>query len=279
MSIRSSRSKHHRTAAFGGGGGGAPTFNLSISGLTNIVSKSFADAPQNNGIAISPDGTVLWLCSTAAIFEVNEYILSTPEDIISAGAVNGTKTLPGESNITSFAVSTDGDFLFYLGTSADTIRRMPVSTPWSIATAGAVDDSVSIAVDIPNAVGLSFNFDGTKMYVYDAVPRDIGVYVLSTPWQPSTKGAITRSADLRPDISAAEGMYVTPDERYIMLGDGVLQELLEMLTPGDISTLTYLHEATAGFPGIQSKNGYVEWNTGSKVYSCTQGQLVFQADT
>ena len=133
--------------------------------------------------------------------------MATPELTIESGAVRDTSgipfaalDLPNLSNaafVGSFDVSEqdtaprgvafsgDGSRMFVAGASADSVHEYALSAPFDVSTAGFVD-SLNVTAQGTSPEGVAFSGDGYKMFVVDAVTRDVNEYALSAPFDVST---------------------------------------------------------------------------------------------
>jgi len=277
-------------AGGGGGGSGAPTFDLVINDLTSVGSITRTDGPGDNaGIWFNPDGTQMYIMGINGLQEINQYNLSTAWDITSAGATPDVAvtvsppTSESASSIRCITFSHDGNNVFILGNLADRVRHFTT-------TAGAWDISsgltgVSNSLDLTGAgirpYHISFNYDGSAMYLLDAVNNEVNKFPLTgDPWDILTRGTLVQ-VSLAGITTNPEGGYMTPDERYFIIKDGARSyALVEMLTPGDLTTLSDLHSTNVDFPA--TTNGlhfFVKTDDGSKVYCGNQDNTVSQATT
>jgi len=84
------------------------------------------------------------------------------------------------------AFSHDGTKMFHGGNDDDDIHEYTLSTAWDVSTASYVD-AFSIASQDNEPFGITFNNDGTKMFVAGAKSGDsIYEYTLSTAYDVST---------------------------------------------------------------------------------------------
>jgi sugar lactone lactonase YvrE len=70
-----------------------------------------------------------------------------------------------ETNPSSIFFSTDGTKMFVLGLTTTTVYQYTLSTGFDISTASYSSNSFSVSSQDANTTGLTFNSDGTKMYV------------------------------------------------------------------------------------------------------------------
>ena len=159
-----------------------------------------------------------------------------------------TTTLTGVSAAT---FSPDGMKMYAAqddpASSFDRLHQYALSTPWNSATAN-LEENISLGtLGIPGAV--TFNGDGTYMFLLNLYYQRITRYTLSTAWDISTiSGSISKDLDI--DLVDAFNMYITPDGTGIYIEDD-FRYLAEytMSTPWNVTTAT-LTRYTSLFSGL-----------------------------
>jgi len=187
-------------------------------------------------LAFKPDGTKVYTADNGTN-QVIQYPLSTAWDISTLGSSEATLTVSGEeTSIRGVAFSSDGEKVYIVGATADTVFQYPLGTPWDLSTAGASNASKVVSGDMGTPVSIRFSADGERMYVYDS--DTIFQYPLSTPWDLSTAGSSTASHDFSGDVGSGSGIefHLNGSRVYITdsVGDAVFQFALS--TNWDIST-------------------------------------------
>ncbi len=161
------------------------------------------------------------------------------KDISSAGAVEASFSVGTEETLPSgVQLSRDGTKLYIVGESADQVRQYPLSTPFDIATAGAVEASFSVAGEDTSPQGLFFKSDGTKMYIVGVSSDSVHQYPLSTPFDISTAGAVEESFSVAGEDTSPQGLAFKADGTKLYVIGGVSDEVHQypLSTPWDIST-------------------------------------------
>jgi DNA-binding beta-propeller fold protein YncE len=154
----------------------ATPFDISTASLVAGSLSITSQTGTKTGIAISPDGTRLYICC-ANSDPIYEYALSTPFDLGSGSytgrslAFNGTAT-----NLNSMAVHPDGDRVFVLSDVTDKVHQINLSTPWDIST--GTDSGISLSVtSSPSGMGISA--DGLRLYTGDFSSDSITEYLIA----------------------------------------------------------------------------------------------------
>jgi VCBS repeat-containing protein len=157
----------------------------------DVSTASFVDSKdissQETGprdLAFNSDGTKMFVVGVQGD-DVNEYTLSTAFDVSTASFVDSKDISSQDSNPTGLAFNQDGTKMFVAGNAGDDINEYTLSTGFDVSTASFVDSfSVSSQDAQPN--GLTFNSDGTKMFVVGNQGNDINEYDLSLGFDVST---------------------------------------------------------------------------------------------
>lgn len=150
---------------------------------------TFNFGPQSTAMTaleFSTNGLRMFLSDIS--FFIYEYSLSTGFDITTASLNDDYDTDAEDDNTTGIAFNQDGSKMFLSGNETQEINEYGLSTNFNISTSSH-NNAFDISGELPSAVhGLSFNKDGTKMYVGpgDSTNEVIYEYDLSTPFDTTT---------------------------------------------------------------------------------------------
>ena len=97
--------------------------------------------------------------------DVNEYLLTTAYDITTASFVDAHVTGGEDTKPRALAFDSDGDILYVIGAEDNKISQYPLVTGFDISTTQAVTSQTSMRTNNIQPKGMSFNSDGTKMFV------------------------------------------------------------------------------------------------------------------
>jgi sugar lactone lactonase YvrE len=176
---------------------------------TLSLSQSFSVASQEiylTGMYISEDGLHLYVCGSQGN-DVNEYTLTSAFDLTTASF---TRSGISSTNIGGIYFSADGTKLYRTSFSQASIWYWSLSTAWDISSATFVS-APTLPTKSTGCTAITFNSDGTLLFVDDNTDDKIYSYTLSTGWdistiayseqlsfasQASTVGAIDFNADL-----------------------------------------------------------------------------------
>ena len=158
-------------------------FDVSTSSFVDSFSVNAQDT-QPIGIAFNIDGTKMFVVGNAGQ-DINEYTLSTGFDVSTASFVDAFSVSAQETSPRGVAFNTNGTKMFVVGNDGDEVNEYTLSTGFDVSTASFVDAfSISAQETIP--YDLTFNTDGTKMFIAGIAGQAIDEYTLSTGFDVST---------------------------------------------------------------------------------------------
>ena len=148
---------------------------------------SFSVASQETnptGLAFNLDGTKMFVVGTAND-TVFEYDLATGFDLTSGNVSYSTDSasVAGQStNPTDVTFNSDGTKMFILETTANKVFEYDLATGFSMASGNVSfsNDSFSLASQLTSPRGMTFNSDGTKMFVVELATDTVFEYDLAT---------------------------------------------------------------------------------------------------
>ena len=154
------------------GGGNDSVFQYSMSTAYDLStasydSVSFSVASQDTsplGLAFNSDGSKMYF-SGGLTDTVYQYTLSTPYNVGTASYDSVSFNVAAQET-TPFGLffNTTGTKLFVVGNNTDAVDQYSLSSAYNIGTASYDSVSYSITED-SNPLGVSFNPDGSKMYI------------------------------------------------------------------------------------------------------------------
>ena len=134
----------------------------------------------------------------------------------------------------------DGTKFYVTGNSNDTIFQYSMSTAHDISTASYDSKSLDVSGQDVSPKEISFNSDGTKMYLLGDVGNDINQYTLTTAYDISTASFDSVTASLNSSDSYF-GLHFKPDgtEFYVLNATADTVEQYSLTTAFDLSTVSY----------------------------------------
>ena len=139
-------------------------------------------------------------------------------------------------------LKSDGTRMYVLATGGGTnkVWQYDLSTAWDVSTASYNSVNLDINSRTPNAGGIFFKPDGTKMYLNDRTYQQLDEYTLSTAWDLSS-ASFTTNKDISTFNANPMGVFFKPDGTKVYFGDTNADTIREcnLTTAWDISTISY----------------------------------------
>jgi sugar lactone lactonase YvrE len=230
------------TGAAGADGISTAPFNpVAVTGATpslNVGSYNFFDQgvlTANTTVSFASVPTTARWTYTAK----GALLASAAYDITSAAYESSLNIGTKELNPRGVEFSTDGIFLYVIGSAGKDVNQYTLSTAWDVSTA-TFTRVFSISAQENDPTGVDFKTDGTEMYIIGKAGDDVNQYTLSTAWDVST-ASYTRAFSVAAQETDLTGIDFKTDgtEMYLCgdAGDDVNQYTLS--TAWDISSATF----------------------------------------
>ena len=140
-------------------------FDISTASYDSNLSIS-SNASGSKGLAFNSDGTKMFVNAANSSDEVVEYTLSTGFDVSTASYDSSFVTQSQDTSPQGLAFSNDGKKMFVAGDTGDDINEYTLSTGFDVSTASFVG-SFDVSSQGTTPTGITFNNDGTKMFITD----------------------------------------------------------------------------------------------------------------
>ena len=191
------------------------------------------------GLAFNTDGTKMFVLGDSGN-DVNEYTLSTGFDVSTASFVDSFSVNSQETDPSGIAFNTDGTKMFIVGQAGDDVNEYSLSTGFDVSTA-SFTDSASISSEDNAPKGLTFNNDGTKMYVVGGQNKSVYQYALTTGFDVSTKGSVVNTFSVNAQDTNPRDVEFNSDGTKMYVPGGEGQDINEytLSTAYDISTASF----------------------------------------
>jgi sugar lactone lactonase YvrE len=229
------------TAGFNNGAGTSASFNTP------------------NGIALSSDGTTLYVADTSNN-AIREIVIATGQVTTLAGAgtagfINGTGTSASFNSPNGIVTSFDGTTLYVADTNNNAIREIVISTGQvtTLAGAGAAGftdgTGTSASFNSPNGIAT----DGTNLYVTDPGNNAIRKIVIATEIVTTLAGAGTSGFNNGTGTSASfkspNGITISSDGTTLYVADTNNNAIREIvIATGQVTTLAGGGTSPTGTP-------------------------------
>ena len=158
-------------------------FDVSTASYVQVFSVN-AQEIYVSGMSFNNDGTKMYIIGASGD-DVNEYSLSIAFDISSASYVQRFYVGGYDNAPREITFNNDGSKMYILGNQGKDVNEFILSTAFDVSTASYVQRfSVQSQENTPN--GITFNNDGTKMFIVGNTGDDVNEYSLSTAFDVST---------------------------------------------------------------------------------------------
>jgi DNA-binding beta-propeller fold protein YncE len=228
----------------------------------------------------STDGSVMFLLNLTND-SIYQYSLSTAFDITSA-TYSKNKSFASESlTPADFAFKPDGTKMYLVDYSNDAIYQYSLSTAFDIASASYDSVSLSVGSQESTAFGLTFNSNGTKLFVI-GWSGFIYQYSLGTAYDLSTASYDSVSLDISSQDTTPVGVEISGnDDKLFVVGynsDSIYEYVLS--TPSDLSSASYSSVSFSFNSEDTNPFGAVFSADGTKMYMCgSTNYTLFQYST
>ena len=258
------------------------------------VTGTFAGVLNPTDVFFKPDGTKMFLITGTTL---NQYTLSTPWDITTAGAVTSfTNTWDTVTN--GMFISPDGTKLITCGQTAvvnaglgivaseDRAYYLTLSTAWDITSAtlvsslkfGAGIAGLPAAETAPH--GITFNDTGTIMYMIGTTVDAIYQYTLSTAYNVSTATYSKQISVALIETGGSGIRFNIAGTRMYIIGssnDNIVEYRLS--TAWDIATAVYYDDLYIANSESTSQGLYLDETSGNVYIVGTTSDLVTRFNT
>ena len=186
-------------------------------------------------------------------------------DVGKASFVDSFSVSAQELNPYGIAFNTDGTKMFVVGASGDDVNEYALSAGFDVSTASYTQSfSVSAQDTLPSDI--TFNTDGTKMFIVGDTGNDVNEYTLSTGFDVST-ASYTQSFSVSAEETAPQGIAFNNDGTKMFIVGVVGRDVNEyaLSTAFDISTASYVQRFYVGTQGT-GPNGIAFNNNGTAMF-------------
>lgn len=170
---------------------------------TNILNVTATETVPN-GLFFKPDGTKMYMIGSSSD-RVYEYDLSTPWQINTAVVLNSFSVTAQGVTPEGVSFKPDGTKMYIIELTTNSVYEYNLSVAWDITTA-VVLRSVSLAAYGALGTDITFNDDGTRMYI--SLSTRLWQFTLTEAWNVTTA---TYEDTSRFNLTATETTLTTLD--------------------------------------------------------------------
>ena len=196
-------------------------FDLSTASYDSVSFNYNSQELIATSVIFNNDGTKMYIVGQVND-NVYQYSLSTAFDLSTASYDSVSFSLASEDTSPyGIVFNNDGTKLYMVGISTDAVYQYSLSTAYDISTTSY--DSVSFSVagqDINPTGGITFNDDGTKMYMVGVSTDNVYQYSLSTAYDLATASYDSVSFSVASeDGSPQQTIFSSDGNKMFILGN------------------------------------------------------------
>jgi hypothetical protein len=161
-------------------------YDISSAVYDNVSKSVSAQEPNPQSLAFNGDGTRMYVAGSNNQ-RVYQYDLSTAFNV-STATYNSVSFLVSsqESNPWDILFNNNGTKMYIIGPGSDTVYQYSLSSAYDVSTASYDSVSFSVFAQDTGARGMSFNNDGTALFVTGNSSDAVWQYNLTTAYDMST---------------------------------------------------------------------------------------------
>ena len=213
------------------------TLSKAWNASTAVYTRSFSVSAQETDpkdVNFKPDGTEMYVLGNTGD-DVNQYTLSTAWDISSATYTRAYSVNAQEISPNGMSFSTNGLYMYVVGSSDDFVDQFTLSTAWDISTASFTRSyNTSGYENNPHSVVISS--DGLRLFVTGGQTNMVNQWTLGTAYDIST-AVFTVRRDYTAFDESPVGLRFSADgsKMYIVGGSTAI---IYQFSTADVYTMT-----------------------------------------
>ena len=215
-----------------------------------------ADDTTPQAVYVGAAGTAMFMLGSSGD-DVNQYTLSTPYDVSTAGAsIAAFSVATQETSPTGIDFNSTGTKMFICGNTGvaplivngDYVHEYSLSTAWTVSSAGYTTSYNVTQESAPT--GVAFGDSGSKMYVIGTTNDTIYQYTLTTPYSLATGVSYASiSFSVATQDNTPNDISFKSDGTVVWITGATNDKIYEyrLGTAWDISTAVFFGEVFVGF--------------------------------
>ena len=256
--------------------GGSVTEDISNAALVRTSTHPGSSTDNDvRDVKFNNDGTKVFVLGRAND-NVYEYSVGTAWNVSSLTLVRTldisvVSSTQGDNAANGIEFNTDGTKMFILGQGQDLVNEYALSTGFDLSTASFTQSfDISSEEDLP--YGVTFNNDGTKMYITGRRQDDVDEYVLTTGFDISTASP-SQTFSVSSQAERASAIRFNSDgTKMFVLEGGTTGEghntiyQYTLTTAFDVSTATYSEKSFSVLFEEDKARGFCFGDNYTKLY-------------
>jgi 6-phosphogluconolactonase (cycloisomerase 2 family) len=239
--------------------------------LASYTSKSLDVSTEENSphdLVFNGDGTMLLVVGTTND-TIYQYDLLSPYDI-STASYSGTSfsVASEETSPRGIAFSNSGLTMFIVGNTNNTVYQYDLLSPYDISTASYSGTSFSVASEETNVQGITFNGDGSKMFIIGITAGVIYEYDLITPFDVGTASYSSTSFSVASEELTPRSVEFNSDGTIMYVAGNTNNTVYEydLTVAYDISTASYASKSFSMATEDTTVTGLIILDNGSSMF-------------
>ena len=139
-------------------------FDISTASYSSINFSVLSQEANPTGLAFNNDGTKMFVTGISGA-DINEYTLTTGFDVSTASYSQNFLVSSQDTEPQAIAFNSDGTKMFLVGNAASSVYEYTLTTGFDLSTASYSSTSFAVSSQDADPKGISFNANGTKMFI------------------------------------------------------------------------------------------------------------------
>jgi sugar lactone lactonase YvrE len=213
-------------------------FDLSTASYDSVSFSVNSQDSLPRGIVFNTDGTKIYMVGSTND-SVYQYSLSTAFNLSTASYDSVSFSVASQDvNPFGLAFNNDGSKMYMLGSNNKSVYQYSLSTAFNLSTASYDSVSFSVTSQDINPYDITFNNDGTKMYMLGGQFDSVYQYSLSTAFNLSTASYDSVSFSVASEDDAPSSIVFNSDgTKMYMVGFNI--DSVHQYSTATLATITY----------------------------------------
>jgi sugar lactone lactonase YvrE len=194
-------------------------FDLSSASFINTSFSVSGQETSPTGVAFNNDGTVMFVVGNNSD-SVHQYALTTGFDLSTASFTNTSFSVSGQDGFPQdVAFNNDGTVMFVMGNNTQSVYQYTLTTGFDLSTASFTNTSFSVSGQESAPEDVTFNSDGTLMFVPGGSSDSVHKYELTKPFDLSTASFTNTSFSVGGQTSTPAAVVFNNDGTLMFIVD------------------------------------------------------------
>ena len=213
-------------------------FDLDTAVYDSVNFSVASQATNPYDVAFNKDGTKLYVLGLSS-GNIYQYSLSTAFDLSSASYDSVSFSISGQDTSTSgMSFNGSGTKLYTVGAVSDSVYQYSLSTAFDLSTASYDSVSFSVTGQDGGPSDITFNSDGTKLYMLGNTSDSVYQYSLSTAFDLSTASYDSVSFSVAGQETTPQGLTFSSSGKSLYV-IGTVTDAIYQYSTATPATITY----------------------------------------